>query len=328
MRSLALAGLGLLGAAALAAQDARRFEFAEERMGTIFRVVLYAFDESAARQGAAASFSLVARLDSLFSDYRTDSEIARLGSASPTEPVSVSTELWTILRIAQEWSVRTGGAFDVTVGPLSKLWRWAARRGEIPDAARIAAARAAVGFRRLEVDPARPVVRFLEPGMALDLGAIAKGFAADAVVAELARRGIRSVLVDAGGDLALGDSPPGEPGWRIGLPEGGSVVVARVGVATSGATYRYREVAGVRYSHVIDPATDLGVRDAPFVTVIAADATSADVLASTLTVLDPEAGRALLRSVEGTAAKVSGPFGYRTANFPGRRGTHLHRANR
>lgn len=319
MRSFLLIGLAALTSGQLPAQGVERFEFSEPHMGATFRIVLYAENETLARAGAMTAFTLISRLDSLFSDYRADSEISLLTSEPGLgKSLPISSELWTLLRVAQEWSRKTAGAFDVTIGPLSKLWRWSVRRGELPDAARVEAARDRVGYRLLCVNPDVAAVRFLREGMSLDLGGIAKGFAADAAVAELARMGIHSVLVDAGGDLALGDAPPGESGWRIALPqpEGGTLMLTHAGVATSGDAYRWLEFNGVRYSHIIDPATGLGVPDAPVVVVIAADATSADVLASSLTVLGFDDRVALLRTIPRVAARISGPEGYQTRNFP------------
>jgi thiamine biosynthesis lipoprotein len=317
--------LAALTSGQLSAQALERFEFSEPHMGTTFRIVLYAADPVLAGDGAAAAFTLIWRLDSLFSDYRTDSEVSLLTSQpNRGEPIPISTELWSLLRVAQEWSRKTDGAFDVTIGPLSKLWRWSVRRGELPDGARVEAARGRVGYQFLCVDPNVVAVRFLREGMALDLGGIAKGFAADAAVAELAGRGIFSVMVDAGGDIAVGEAPPGETGWRIALPQSqdGTLVLANAGVATSGDTYQRMEFDGVRYSHIIDPATGLGVPEAPIVVAIAADATSADVLASSLTVMGRREGLAFIRAIPGVAARVSGSGGYETENFPQRHGAY------
>ncbi|MEX2608929.1 MAG: FAD:protein FMN transferase, partial [Gemmatimonadota bacterium] len=277
-----------------------------------------------------AAFGVVAGLDRRLSDWDPASELSRLGQIAGTGTGrAVSSELGQVLALARAWAERTDGAFDPTVGPLTRLWRWSARRQALPDAARLAAARAAVGWRFLRIENGGgapgggPVVHLERPGMALDLGGIAKGVAADAALAELARRGIHSALVDAGGDLALGDAPPGQPGWRVardgtaasrdgarqpvardgprarGDAAGGVLVLQRTGVATSGARYRSFEVDGVRYGHIVDPRTGLGVTERRAVTVIARDAATADVLASALSVLDEPAGRALLRAVPG-----------------------------
>lgn len=309
-----------------AADDPWRFEFAERHMGTTFRIVLFAPDSATSAAGAAAAFALIGELDRRFSDYDPESEVSRLGEVAGLERGrAVSAELADILALARTWSDRTDGAFDVTVGPLTRLWRWSARRGELPASARLARARAAVGWRWLEVDEVARVVRLRRPGMVIDLGGIAKGYAADAALSELARRGLHSALVDAGGDIAVGEAPPGEAGWRVAVEDGAgagatgeagdrtehaprTLVLANAGVATSGDRFRSFEVGGVRYSHIVDPRTGLGVTRPRAVTVIARDATTADVLASALSVLDEPAGRALVASVPGArTVEVAAP---------------------
>jgi thiamine biosynthesis lipoprotein len=284
-----------------------RCSFESEHMGTTFRIVAYAQSEAEARSAAAEAFGHVARLDSLFSDYRPDSEIARLAHHAGSgrfEPVSE--ELWAILIEASRWSERSQGAFDVTVGPLSRLWRWSARRGELPDPVRVRTAREAVGFESLVVDAVEPRVKLARPDMSLDLGGIAKGFAADAALAILARHGIRAALVDGGGDIAVGAPPPDAAGWLVALPDGDSLRLAHAAVATSGDDERHVVVDGVRYAHVVDPRTGLGVVDAPTVTVVAMTATAADALASALTAMDAASGRALVDGLGGAWARVHG----------------------
>jgi thiamine biosynthesis lipoprotein len=135
----------------------------------------------------------------------------------------------------------------------------------------------------------------------------------------LAEHGIEAALVDAGGDLAVGHAPPGQTGWLVSLPGGDSLRLADVAIATSGDANRYVEIGGVRYAHVVDPFTGLGVIDAPTVTVIAADATTADALASALTVMDSEAGAALVGSLDGVSARVVGTRTWTSDSFPGLR---------
>jgi thiamine biosynthesis lipoprotein len=152
--------------------------------------------------------------------------------------------------------------------------------------------------------------------MALDLGGIAKGYAADVALEELRRRGLRVALVDAGGDIVVGDAPPGEGGWRVEIPGGQHILLSGAAVATSGDRYRYVEIDGVRYSHVVDPRTGLGCPDAPAVTVVAQDGTTADVLASALTVMDAATGRALIRGIPGVSARVRGAEVWTSESFP------------
>lgn len=318
--SIALAA-SLAAGACLDRGGPLRFEFSEPHMGTEVRLVLYAESREGAEAAAEEGFRTVSRLDSLFSDYRTDSEIALLaGRAGTGAAVPVSDDLWEVLRVARSWSERTGGAFDVTVGPLTRLWRSAMRRGAFPDSARHEEARGRAGFGSLRLDTLAQAVELEREGMSLDLGGIAKGYVAQAVVEGLRASGVPSVLVDAGGDIALGEPPPGEEGWRIELPGGERHLFSNGAVATSGDQYQYLEYEGMRYSHVLDPRTGLGVPDAPTVVVVARDGTTADVLASALTVLAPDAGRALVESLDGVAARVIPPpgsgGGWQTDDFP------------
>ncbi len=269
-----------------------RFEFAEPHMGTTIRLVLYAPDQGTASRWAEHSFSTFQRLDSLFSDYRADSEISALAaSAGSGGAMPVSAELIEVLTLAQDWNARTEGAFDVTVGSMTQLWRWAIRRGELPDEGRLQGAREQVDASALRLDLTAGTASLALSGMSLDLGGIAKGYTAQRVLDALREGGIVHAMIDAGGDLVLGAAPPGEPGWRVEFPDGQIHYLADLAVAASGDRYQYLDVGGVRYSHILDPMTGLGIQDAPTVVVVAADGATADVLASALTVLaaDPSA---------------------------------------
>ncbi len=313
-------GLLTLGSTSGHAQEpseSERFSFESVHMGTTFRIVAYADGERRAGAAANAAFAYVTRLDSLFSDYRPDSEVSLLAlRAGAGGCARVSGELWALLLEAHHWSERTGGLFDVTVGPLSRLWRWSARRGALPAPERVHAARAAVGFHDLTVDLAEPCVTFERPGMSLDLGGIAKGFAADAMLDILKRYGIEAALVDAGGDIVAGAPPPSSRGWLVALPGGDSLRIADAAVATSGDAERHVIVDGIRYAHIVDPRTGLGVIDAPTVTVVAPTATSADVLASVLTVMDPGRGEALVRRIGEVWARSCGATDWTAGPLP------------
>jgi FAD:protein FMN transferase len=286
-------------------------------MGTTFRVVLYAPDETAAGRAAARAFARVAELDDRLSDYRPGSELSRVTSEAVGRPVHVSRDLVQVLERAQALAARTDGAFDVTVGPLSRLWRRARRQVALPSNDELAAARAVTGYRLLQLDPSAGTVEVSRAGMRLDAGGIAKGYAADAALAVLAAAGLRHALVAAGGDLALGDPPPGRLGWQValaGLEEahpapGSPLTLARAGVSTSGDAEQWVEIAGVRYSHIVDPRSGLGLTGHTSVTVVAPDATTSDMLATALSVIGPDHGRRLVDQSPGAAALM----GVRTA---------------
>ncbi|UCC24454.1 MAG: FAD:protein FMN transferase [Gemmatimonadales bacterium] len=292
-------------------------------MGTVVRLVIYTRDRGEADSASTRAFRIVSRLDSLFSDYRTDSQVAALSRAAGTGTgVVVSREMQEVLAQSLEWSRRTGGAFDVTVGPLSRLWRWAMRRGQLPPAQRLDSARALAGHAGLAVDTIAGTALLERSGMSLDLGGIAKGYIAQVVRDQLRDEGIPHALVDAGGDLVLGDPPPGEAGWSVEFPGGEVHLLANAAVATSGDRYQYLEVAGVRYSHILDPRTGLGVPNAPTVVVVAGEGAMADVLASALSVLDLDTGRSLVATLQGVAVRWTGRdetgSSWQTAGFPRR----------
>jgi FAD:protein FMN transferase len=299
--------------AATVEPELRRYEFVERHMGVPFRIALYAPDEAAANAAARAAYRRVKHLNSLLSDYEPDSELMRLCRTSgPGRPVAVSPELHFVLSRAVALSRQTEGAFDVTVGPLVQLWRQARRNRALPDSDQLAAARRLVGYRQMRVARKDRTVELLQTGMRLDLGGIAKGYAADEALAVLKSEGITRALVDAGGDMVLGDPPPGAQGWRIGVasltqPDESPdrvLLLKNAAVATSGDAYQFIEIAGRRYSHLIDPRTGVGLTTSSSVTVVAADGLTADSLASAVSVLGPQRGLKLIESVENASALV------------------------
>ncbi len=289
-----------------------KYEFTEIHMGVDFKLVFYAADADAANRAAAAAFARIEQLNGILSDYLPDSELSRLSnSARHQQPVAVSDDLWTVLRHAQQLAERTHGAFDVTVGPYTSLWRRAKRRKELPTAGRLAAARAAVGFEFLRLDEKTRTAKLLRPGMRLDLGGIAKGYAADEALRVLCQHGIRRGLVDGSGDIAIGEPPPGQSGWRIGIAPlerdaapSRYLLLARQAIATSGDAWQHVEIDGVRYSHIIDPKTGLGLTTPSSVTVVARNCTTADSLASAVSVLGPSAGLTLIDKSCGCEAMI------------------------
>jgi thiamine biosynthesis lipoprotein len=195
----------------------KRFEFSQVHMGTQFTIILYASDVEAAKHASAAAFKCVEKLDAIMSDYRETSELMRLCRESGGRWVRISDDMFRVLAKSQEMSKHTGGAFDVTVGPVVRLWRRARRTGEMPDPQVLARAIELTGYDKLKLDEKSRSVRLDRPGMLLDLGGIAKGYAADRAIAVLKRRGIRHALVAAGGDIVVSRAPPGASGWLIGI---------------------------------------------------------------------------------------------------------------
>ena len=306
-----LLGIGT-SAAAAGEPELGRFQFTRTEMAVPIKIVLYAPDGAAASRAAEAAFSRIHQLNAILSDYDPQSELRRLGrAAAEGKAVPVSEDLWRVLSQAQALSRRSEGAFDVTVGPVVRLWRRARRRHQLPSAQRLQSARELVGYRLIRLDSRQRAVELLKPGMKLDLGGIAKGYAVDEALAVLRKLGINRALVDAGGDIVLGDPPPGRSGWRIGVarlqsdgPPSRVILLSRAAIATSGDTWQYVEIDGRRYSHVVDPRTGMGLTDHSSVTIVAPNGILADALASAVSVLGPKEGLELIEKTPECAALI------------------------
>jgi thiamine biosynthesis lipoprotein len=281
-------------------------------MGLPFRIVLYAPSVAAASAGAEAAFGRISRLNSILSDYDSDSELSRLSRSSGShQEIPISDDLWRVLTKAQEISRKSDGAFDVTVGPLVNLWRKARRDKKLPDADWLKEAKSRVGYTNLVLNPARKTAMLLVPEMRLDVGGIGKGYALDEALNVLQRRGIFRALVTGGGDMAAGDPPPLQKGWRIEIPAldatnappASFVLLKGHGLATSGDLFQRLEIDGRRYSHIVDPRTGLGLTDHSLVTIIARDCTTADALSKVVSVLGPEKSFEIVHAA-GAAARV------------------------
>ena len=295
-------------------QSLARFEFESKHMGTTFRIVLYAVDRKVAAKAAEAAFARVAELDNCMSDYKPNSELMRLCKRFATdvgEPVQVSDDLFAVLTAAQEMSTKSEGAFDATVGPVVQLWRHARRTQELPDPNELAAARAKVGFAKLKLDPAKKTVHFMTSGMQLDLGGIAKGFAAETALKMLKKRfGISRALIAAAGDITCGDPPPGKEAWSIDIAPiakgqtSRRLRLANAAVSTSGDLEQFAVINGIRYSHIVDPRTGLGLTGRRSVTVLAPTGTTADSMTKAVSVLPPDKGLKLVEDTPGAAAYI------------------------
>lgn len=282
-----------------------RYQSTQVHMGTDFAIVLYARNQTEAARGFEVAFARIKALDERLSDYKSESELSRLSQAAPTkEPVPLSDDLFRVLNESRRFSEMSDGAFDITVGPLTKLWRRSKRQKELPTAEALAAARNATGHKNLVLDSKARTAELRQPGMRLDLGGIGQGFAADEALVELRKLGITRALINASGDIMAGDAPPGEAGWKIGIaplkanePPSRFVLAKNCAVSTSGDAFQFVEIGGRRYSHIIDPRTGLGLADRSSVTIIAPNCTTADALATAVCVLGPDKG---LKLVEAT----------------------------
>ncbi len=273
--------------------QAKKFHFSANKMGSPLNLVFVDQDSIHAQQLAKSAFALVDSLVNLYSDYDSSSELSRLSKQSGLGPIKVSSGLLTILLLSQTAYQKTNQIFDISIGPLSQLWRKARKTHQFPDSTAVASAKNLVGLNKMVIDKAASTVNLLEKGMLLDLGGIAKGFVAQQLVQRFKDQGISSALVDAGGDIAMSNPPLQAKGWMIGVnvPESEEDLIAsklelkNCSVATSGDVYQFFLHDGKKYAHITDPRTGYGVTFQRNVTVIAADGATADWLATACSIL-------------------------------------------
>jgi FAD:protein FMN transferase len=276
-------------------------------------LIAYHPDSMKVKEAVEKAYARVALLEKVFSDYDENSEVSWL--AKDGKESEVSDELWDVLKYALEVSRRSEGAFDVSVGALSKVWRKAIRQQEYPSNSELNHATATVGYEYIKMKEGKRMrtIKLEKPDMQLDFGGIAVGYAVDEAMAWLREYDINCALVDGGGDILLGNAPPEKAGWEIDVPDkllNGEIIfkkafLANTAITTSGDTYRYLEHNGKRYSHIIDPRTGLGLMKRRVVTVtaptcIAADAwsTATSVGISKLLTVDLKAEKVVVKLLE------------------------------
>ena len=282
-----------------------RYEFERALMGTLFRIQTYAPSREAAQKAADAAFAEAEAINAVASDYIAGSELLGLSKQKAGEPITLSARLFPLIEQAHSLAQITGGAFDPTLGPLTKLWRESRRRHKVPDPHALATARKASGHHLIICDPVQRTLTLKTPGMRLDLGGIAKGQAADAMLAVFFQHQLKSTSITAGGDVRLGDPPPAHQGWSVGVrtfdreKDSTTLVLSHCAVSTSGDLQQSIEIDGIRYAHIIDPQTGLGLTRPVAATVIAPTAAQSDALATACCVLAPENARALIAKIPG-----------------------------
>ncbi len=281
-------------------------------MGTLVKITVYTPGDEAARRAFRAGFDRIRDLDAILSDYKTDSELTRLTSTAVRTPAPIGRDLFAVLSAAQEIAEASGGAFDVTQGPVIRVWRQARNTHALPAAPALAEAAARGGYRKLHLDARRRMVTLDQEGMALDVGGIAKGYAASEALATIRGLGVRSAMVAVSGDLAFSDAPPGSRGWRIAMhdrPDGAADVpatleLANAAVSTAGPAEQHLDTGGRRYSHIVDPVTGMGLTDDLTVTVVATHGLAADGLDTAISVLGVDRGLALVDARDDAAAVI------------------------
>lgn len=306
---LAVSGAPRLAASAGSPDESTR----ESRylMGTSILVEAFGGQEAARRLAIDEAFAAMVEVDRLMSNYRDDSELSRLNRTAGREAVTVSDPMLSILQAAQRVSLASGGAFDITVGPLVRLWGFHDKQPHLPTAAELAHVRPLVGYQNVVIDDNLHTVRFARPGLEIDLGGIAKGFAVELAAGVLRRHGLGG-FVDAGGNQYLLGKPPGKASWSVGIksPDApgrllGVLELGEGSVATSSQGANYLAAGGRRYGHLLDPRTLQPSEASLSVTVVSPDATLGDALTKAGFLLGRTRGLSVVESFPQTAALIA-----------------------
>jgi thiamine biosynthesis lipoprotein len=287
-----------------------RYEFERPLMGTLFRIQTHATSRQVAQKAVDAAFAEAEAINEVASDYIADSELLDLSKKPAGQPVAVSPRLFSLIEQARAMAQITDGAFDPTLGPLTKLWRESRRRQQLPSEDVLKLARCASGYQRLNCDRNNSTITLQVSGMRLDLGGIAKGQAADAMLAVFFRHNLQSTSITAGGDVRLGAPPPGQKGWTVGVrtfdrhKDSATLTLSHCAVSTSGDMQQAIDINGKRYAHIIDPQTGLGLTRSVAATVIAPTAAQSDALATACCVLPQQKARELIKTIPGCSVHL------------------------
>lgn len=274
-------------------------------MGTIFAIYLYAQDEEQAQVSFEAAFEEIERLEEALSKYRPSSELSRINRLAAHGAVTTDPEVFALLETSLTYSQRSGGAFDVTVGPLMRAWGFFRGEGRYPTVDELRRARENVGSDKVLLDATKRSVRFAAPGVELDLGAIGKGYAVDRVAGVLRESGTAAALIDAGSSTVYAmNAPPGKAGWSVRIPRPGdrsetvsTVSLRNQSLSTSGSYEKFFQLEGRTYCHVMDPRQGTPVEGVLQATLIASDSTTTDALSNAMFVMGAEAGGDLLTTL-------------------------------
>jgi FAD:protein FMN transferase len=276
-----------------------RFEFTHPQMGTMFRIVLYTNDSLSATYASKKTFIRLDELNLTLSDYREDSEVNRLcRTAGSGEFVKVSNDLWTILQESAKAAKLSKGYFDVTIGPMTQLWRRMKRQKQLPSEQQISEVRAKIGIENISFNADNQSVMLRKKGMRIDFGGIGKGFAEDEMMKVLQHNGIKSAMIEAGGNIVVSDSPTDSPqGWEIIIKEK-KYFLKNCGISTSGDLYQFVEIEGKKYAHILDPKTGIGFTEPRQISIIAKDGTSSDWLSTALYLMNKKEGNKLVKKLK------------------------------
>lgn len=271
----------------------RKFSYSEMKMGSAFNLIIVSADSNKANHLARKSYELVDSLNHIFSNYDSSSELSKINASAGLLPYKMSTAMLDLVQKSQYAYIQSKGAYDISIGPLSSLWRNARKAKLFPEASTVLATKKLVGLNQVKINKRLGTIFLPNTNMQLDFGGIAKGYIAQWVINFLKANGIQQALVDAGGDIVMSGAPLNQQGWLIGvnLPEttdqllNKKLQLSNCSVATSGDVYQFIEYKGVKYSHIINPLTGYGVTNLRNVTIVAKTGATADWLATACSIL-------------------------------------------
>ena len=273
--------------------QAGKFSYSEMKMGSPFNIIIVSTDSIKANHLARKSFQLVDSLSHIFSNYDSSSELSKINASAGLLPFKMSPAMLDLVLKAEQAFIQSKGAYDISIGPLSSLWRNARKAKLFPEASSVIATKKLVGFAQVKINKRLGTIFLPNANMQLDFGGIAKGYIGQWVIDYLKANGIQQALADAGGDIVMSGAPLNQKGWLIGvnLPEttddllNKKLQLSNCSVATSGDVFQFIEYKGVKYSHIINPLTGYGVTNLRNVTIIAKTGATADWLATACSIL-------------------------------------------
>lgn len=277
----------------------KRFEFSHPQMGTMFRIVVEASDSLSAKNTTQKAFVRLDELNLTLSDYREDSEVNTLCRTAGSEQyIKVSTDLWNMLQESVKAAKLSDENFDVTIGPLTQLWRRMKRQKQLPTPTQISEAKTKIGIEKILFNTKNQSVMLETKGMRLDFGGIGKGFAEDEMMKILKQNGIKSALIEAGGNIVVSNSPTDSPqGWEI-IINNEKYFLKNCGVSTSGDAYQFVEIDGKKYAHILDPKTGIGFAEPHQISIIAEDGTTSDWISTALYLMPQKQGKKLAKKLK------------------------------
>jgi thiamine biosynthesis lipoprotein len=279
------------------------YKYHQVSMGTVIEITLIGDDEEEANKEVLQAFQEIKRIETLMSPWLDSSDVTRINRSAGKEWLKVSPETMKVIKKAQEISELSEGGFDITVGPLTELWRKAREKKTPPSVEEVKGKLSLVNFKNLGIDPEGKVL-LKKKGMAIDLGGIAKGYAVDRAFELLKSLGYKNLIVNAGGDLRVGGFKNNQL-WSIGIqhPRDSKKILARISVsdtavATSGDYEKFFFDQGKRYHHIFSPKDGFPTVSCQSVTIFSKDGMTADALATAVFVLGPEKGYSLCQKLD------------------------------